>query len=442
MLRRIRPFQKCLPLRRLFSDVPRDSTANVTEAVLSHVNRRLHLNDSHPIGILRSIVETRFRSLPGNYSFHNDLDPVVSVKQNFDSLGFPEDHVGRSRNDTYYFNKDTVLRTHTSAHQVDLIAEGAKLGKSQDAFLVSADVYRRDSIDRTHYLAFHQTEGVRYWDRNAFDSEASLIATIREELENMPMPQIKIVEPLCPPFDSETNPVQSTHSPELATAIGDHLRRTLELVIEDIFMKAAESNGTLNSNTEIPVHWLEDKFPFTSPSFQTEVLYNDSWLELLGCGVIQQGVFDKANFPSAVGWAFGIGLDRLAMVLFSIPDIRLFWSDDSRFLDQFNAGKVTKFAPYSKYPSTYRDIAFWLPVSADSEFHENDLTEIVHKHSSGIVQSVSLTDEFTHPKTSRKSLCYRIVYQSMDRTLTNEEVNATQQKISDELVDTFKVEVR
>lgn len=81
------------------------------------------------------------------------------------------------------------------------------------------------------------------------------------------------------------------------------------------------------------------------------------WLEVLGCGVIQDGVMENAGRKGEIGWAFGLGLERLAMVLFSIPDIRLFWSDDIRFSAQFQVrtrytdGRVADFAPPISPPS-------------------------------------------------------------------------------------------
>jgi phenylalanyl-tRNA synthetase alpha chain len=112
--------------------------------------------------------------------------------------------------------------------------------------------------------------------------------------------------------------------------------------------------------------------------------------------------------PQKTGWAFGLGLERIAMILFSIPDIRLFWSEDSRFLQQFQAGRITTFQPYSKYPPCIKDISFWLPASVGDEhgakaavgdgiavqerrpFHENDFCEIVRDVAGDIVENVNL----------------------------------------------------
>ena len=94
--------------------------------------------------------------------------------------------------------------------------------------------------------------------------------------------------------------------------------------------------------------WSEDYFPFTDPSFECEILYEGEWLEVLGCGVIHTEVLDMSGRGDRRGWAFGLGLERLAMILFKIPDIRLFWTDDERFHSQFKAGEITTFKPYSK----------------------------------------------------------------------------------------------
>jgi len=80
----------------------------------------------------------------------DSLSPFVTVKQNFDDLLIPPTHVSRSPSDTYYINKGAVLRTHTSAHQSQLIGAGKR------SFLVASDVYRRDEIDSSHYPVFHQ----------------------------------------------------------------------------------------------------------------------------------------------------------------------------------------------------------------------------------------------------------------------------------------------
>ena len=127
------------------------------------------------------------------------------------------------------------------------------------------------------------------------------------------------------------------------------------------------------------------------------------------------------------------------MLLFEIPDIRLFWTTDERFHSQFQQGVIGKFKPYSKYPGTIRDVAFWLPTSKDFDaIHENDLMEIIRNVAGDLVESVKLIDSFSHPKTGRKSLCYRINYQSMDRNVTNEEVN---QPVSYTHLDVYKRQV-
>jgi len=89
-------------------------------------------------------------------------------------------------------------------------------------------------------------------------------------------------------------------------------------------------------------------------------------------------------------------------------------------LSQFKAGEITKFKPYSKYPTCYKDIAFWLP---ESGLNENEFFQVIRHVSGDLAETVECIDNFTHPKTGRKSQCFRINYRHMDRSLTNEEVD-------------------
>lgn len=115
------------------------------------------------------------------------------------------------------------------------------------------------------------------------------------------------------------------------------------------------------------------------------------------------------------------------MVLFQIPDIRLFWSQDPRFLRQFKDGTVSQFQPYSKYPGSSKDVSFWL---GDREVHDNDVYDIVRDVAGELVEEVKEVseeglalhaadigqiDRFTHPKTGRSSRAYRVEYRSMER---------------------------
>lgn len=132
------------------------------------------------------------------------------------------------------------------------------------------------------------------------------------------------------------------------------------------------------------------------------------------------------------------------MVLFSIPDIRLFWSTDTRFISQFSQDKITAFKPYSKYPECYKDFSFWLPdkTAAGEAWHENDFCEVVRDVAGDLVEGVQLIDEFVHPKTGRRSVCYRLNYRSMDRSLENDEINKLQKEVVDTVVSKMNVEPR
>ena len=423
---------------------------NTPASILSAIPKRLHLQSDHPLSITRQLIESRFIG----YKCHNELFPIVSVKQNFDVLEFPPDHPGRSRTDTYYINKGTVLRTHTSAHQADIFRANESSG-----YLISADVYRRDAVDRSHYPVFHQMEGAKSWDRNCLGSYRTLAEQIWADVTKIPSHTIK-VEDINPTIHPERNPLQSNyHSVEEVEAMATHLKRSLEDVVVTIFTAtraAAAAAGDTAASTQEPlrVRWVEAYFPFTSPSWELEVLWQGDWLEILGCGIVKQSILNNAGVSSRLGWAFGLGLERIAMLLFSIPDIRLFWSSDRRFLSQFSAARpIQRFVPFSRHPACFKDVSFWICSTSSGaggqaahastrDFHENDVMELARDVAGDLVEDLRLVDEFVHPKTGRKSLCYRINYRSLERTLTNEETNELHEKFRQQLVEKLGVELR
>lgn len=317
------------------------------------------------------------------------------------------------------------------------------------------------------------------WDRTSLPSNQTLADRVWSDVAKIPKHNLVVDDP-NPTTHPDRNPLQPPHDAEEVEAMSAHLKRSIENVVVEVFSRAAAASGQADpisaSQEPLKVRWIEAYFPFTSPSWELEVFWQNDWLEVLGCGIIQQPLLDAAGVPNRSGWAFGIGLERIAMLLFEIPDIRLFWSKDQRFLGQFKEDQVVRFQPFSKYPAAPRDVAFWLPKRAeakgavaetaagsgsapspaggldvegrrkegeeDVQFHENDIMEIVRNVAGDSVEDVSLVDEFTHPKTGRKSLCYRIVYRSLERTLTGEETNALHENVRGELVKRFGVELR
>ena len=142
-----------------------DSWTNVTPIILQKIGTNLHTRCDHPLGLLKTRIQNYFYKnfvKRGNpiFSVYDDLCPVVSLTQNFDNLLVPKDHVSRSRTDSYYLNSETMLRAHTTAHQKDLIKSGL------NSFLMVGDVYRRDTVDRSHYPVFHQLDGVRLYSKH------------------------------------------------------------------------------------------------------------------------------------------------------------------------------------------------------------------------------------------------------------------------------------
>lgn len=139
----------------------RDEWTNVTPKILSYLDRKIYIQKYHPIAFLnQKIINYFYKSFVTNrgnpvFSIYNDLNPIVTLEQNFDSLLIPADHPSRERTDCYYIDKEHLLRAHMTAHQLELIRMGL------NHFLMLGDVYRRDQVDSTHFPVFHQADGVR-----------------------------------------------------------------------------------------------------------------------------------------------------------------------------------------------------------------------------------------------------------------------------------------
>ncbi len=388
---------------------------NIPQSVLSKVGRNLHLLPNHPVGIISKMVVDYFRSLDRNFEVFSNMSPVVSTTANFDRLLLPSDHPARSLSDTYYFDDNTILRTHTSAHQAEHLEAG------HNSFLAIGDVYRKDDIDTSHYPVFHQIEGVYIFDDPDVDVEA-----VSDDL-------LKVLIGLC-----------KVLFPDCATQV------------------------------------KPDYFPFTNPSYQIDVLHENAgrtdWLEILGAGIIQPAILRSCAEKNSTlcsgsklkkGWAFGIGLDRLAMILFKIPDIRLLWVTSEKFTSQFEQGKISTFKPYSLLEPLEKDISFWIPEAEiislekgdgtgepddgeQEDYYEgylwrkqNDMSDKIREVSNrtdhpDIVESVKLFDQFYHPKKCRLSRAYRIRYSVPDPSLKsgaefNSMVNALHVQIAETL---------
>jgi len=302
-----------------------------------------------------------------------DFPKIVSIEQNFDLLNTPKEHSSRRETDTYYVSDRYVLRTHTTDMWSFCLKDPEileKLNKNGSIGAISTGiVFRKDEIDRKHFPAFHQIDGLY----------------------------------ICKKSD----------------------RVLVQKDLEDVLVDIAKSIFGQNIEYKFAV----DAFPFTDPSLEMNLKFNDQWLEVLGSGLVHQQVFKNFGLDPEVynGWAFGMGIERLAMVRMGIPDIRILWSDDPRITSQFKDIN-SKYEEVSKYPEISRDISFVI----DKNINLNNYYEIVRDFAENLVEEVRLIDSYQDPKKfgeDKKSYTFRIVYRSPERTLKNDEINKIQTEI-------------
>jgi len=236
----------------------------------------------HPVSRAQSRIERIFT----NAGFGVRSGPEIEDDfHNFTALNIPENHPARAMHDTFYFPGGNLLRTHTSPVQIrSIVKEGVPI-----RIIAPGRVYRNDS-DQTHTPMFHQVEGL------VIDENISFA----------------------------------------------NLKAVLHQFVEAFFERKAE------------LRFRPSYFPFTEPSAEVDIRwgsYKDSdhksdtetsphagkWLEILGCGMVHPNVLESAGVDSEkyTGYAFGIGIERLAMLRYKVSDLRTFFENDLRFLRQF-----------------------------------------------------------------------------------------------------------
>ena len=288
---------------------------------LSTVNNKDKPKVGQKINSLRSNIQKDFDSLnlnksnnkdsskidltlPGNHFFEGNIHPITKVLNdisnifksigfsifsgneienefyNFEALNIPKHHPARDMQDTYYLNNEKLLRTHTSASQIHFMENNPPPVK----IISPGRVYRNEDISVRSYCLFHQIEGL-YVDKNVSFSD---------------------------------------------------LKGVMEYFSKKYF------------GNDVKVRFRPSYFPFTEPSAEMDIYWGlesesdyritkgTGWLEILGCGMVDPEVFKAVKYDSSVtGYAFGIGIERIAMLKYGITDIRLLYEGDIRFLRQF-----------------------------------------------------------------------------------------------------------
>jgi phenylalanyl-tRNA synthetase alpha chain len=319
-----------------------------------------------------------------------EFPEIVSIQRNFDDLGTPRNHPSRRESDTFYITSQDVLRTQTTTMWPYYLRDNTALKSLYSKGLLQAvsygKVYRNDEIDRNHYPVFHQIDGLSICSNN------------------------------------------------------DILYSTEDLV--DVL--AAIAKSVYGNNIRWRVE--EDTFPFTSPSIELQIWWNNRWLEVLGAGIVHGEVLKNLGVDPREynGWAFGFGLDRLAMIKMDIPDIRILWSTDERIQNQFN-NIDSKFSEVSKYPPIDRDISFLVKKDISLNLIYELMRDCGFCENEDLIEEVKIIDTYSDDTKFGSdiiSYTFRIRYRSHVRSLKNEEINSIQEnlriKVKNELNATLR----
>jgi phenylalanyl-tRNA synthetase alpha chain len=385
---------------------PVDYMTNVTPEVLGQMERKLHLDKNNPIYAVKQKVYDYFRRYHVNengdpiFTIFDDLSPVTTPYQNFDSLLIPVGHKDRSEMENYFLNEGSMLRCHMTPHVPDLISMG------YNNFLLSGDVYRRDTYDHLHCHIFHQLEVQR------------LFTT--EELFGNCLNTADIFNMRARTSKRETEAKQCVHTSEAVQVMSSDMKRTLE---EIVF-------GELLGHG-VSYRWSSNYEQFGRPAYEMEILHDNKWLEIAAVSILKQEILDTAGACNKVGWGLTFGLDRIAMALYGIPDIRLLRSDQYGS----HAGQDNLFKSYSDCPTFFKEIVSIVPHGIDDVAFAFAFYELVRIAAEDVVQKVELADQFN------RSHRYRITYKSWNKSLNKEEVNAHHSIIKQLVTDKLNAKV-
>lgn len=339
-----------------------------------------------PSSPIHEIVQ-RILSEPDFKNFDTVKSPeIVPTDVCFDLYDFAPDHVARSHSDTYFIDDTNILRPHTTVmwyyylNQPEVkekMARGEAVG-----FFSFGKVYRKDEIDRNHMNVFHQMDG-------------GFLIPKKEKNINI-----------------------------------EDLQKVLADIAKAVF------------GPEIKYRFNKDTFPYTDPSLEMEVEIGGRWIEVLGCGIMTDTIIKNLglNPDEWSNWAFGFGLERLAIISMDLPDIRLLWSEDERVIKQLKLGN--KFVEVSKFPPVVRDISFIVPKT----FVPNDYFDVARENApENTIEEIALIDKYENDAkfgADKMSYAYRLTYRSLEKTLTGEEVDAIHKKIEQATISAFGAVVR
>lgn len=223
-----------------------------------------------------------------------------------------------------------------------------------------------------------------------------------------------------------------------------HERYTEEATqaVEKLLKQTIENYVKFLLTDDVQFKWVPAYFPFTHPSWELEIFYNGKWIEVVGAGIVEEKILLDNGVDGKIGWALGFGVERMAMIRYNIPDVRLFWTQDIAYQVQFRDLKPLdkyQFKAISKFPARIHDLSFWIPDGLD--WSENDFYDLCRSLGEESIELIEIIDDYTSPE-GRRSQCFRVVYRSWEKYLLKEEALAVHKRIEEEVIRKYNVEIR
>tara|TARA_B100000073_G_C23739309_1_gene573211 strand:- start:2777 stop:3877 length:1101 start_codon:yes stop_codon:yes gene_type:complete len=325
----------------------------------------------HCISLIVDKIKT---TLEEKYQIEAEIEkgnPIVSIEDNYYSLGYDSNEITLSERYTKYINQNTILRTQMTS-VIPSLLKNYKKDKNK-LWLCSGLVYRRDVRDKTHVGEPHQMD---IWHLTKEKKTRKDLLSLVESL-------ISIIEKI--------------------------------------------------KNKKIKWRYTETNHHYTDNGIEVEIYHDNKWLELLECGIISQELLNKNNLSEYSGLALGLGLERLVMIIKEIEDIRILYSEKKQIKEQLK--DLNKYKQISNQPAISRDMSIAINKEINEEELTEIILNNVNKETEKVIESINIINETKYENlpnvaierlgmnSSQKNVLLKITIRDLNKTLLSKEAN-------------------